>query len=167
MKKYLIYFFIYSLILLNLKKYNMANKTISFSSRPEIVVQERMSRTMHCIDCEKEIYIGKAKHVLLHEGEHDRTQLFKRGALGKDFKLGYSPQLISNLIFKEFKNGEIKVYFKHMCGVEGCGYTIKGRTPEGKYAVEHKKIHSKEFSLDEFLKLCKDKEPKRYIEILK
>jgi hypothetical protein len=143
----------------------MPEVTLSFPDRGDIILPKKMSRTMYCKDCEKEIHIGKAKYILLHEGDHDHTQLFNKDSCNEEFELGYSPQLISNLDFKQFDDGRVKVYFKHRCGVEGCGYRIHNSPFETKKRIEYLKIHNKELYLEDFLKLCDKKNPKKYVNV--
>jgi len=145
----------------------MPEITLSFPDRGDIILPEQMSRTMYCKACEEEIHIGRAEYILLHEGDHDHTQLFKKESCNEEFELGYSPQLISNLNFEQLDDGKIKVYFKHMCGVEGCGYRTHESEFQGKRKVEFLRIYDKELFLDDFLKLCNQKNPKKYVKVLK
>jgi hypothetical protein len=102
----------------------MPEITLLFPDKGDIILPKQMSRTMYCKDCEEKIHIGKAEYILLHEGNHDHTQLFKKDSYKEQFEPGYSPQFISNLNFEQLDDGRIKVYFNHICGVEGCGYRI-------------------------------------------
>ena len=144
----------------------MSDITFSFPDRGEIIVPKQMSRTMYCKDCEKEIHIGRAQYILLHKGDRDHIHLFLKNSFNEDFELGYSPQLISTLNYKQFADGIIKVYVKYMCGVEGCGYRIHSSNSQGKKKIQFLKIHSKEIFLDDFLKLCGNKDSKRYIDVV-
>ena len=145
----------------------MPEITLSFPDQGDIILPEQMSRTMYCKDCEEEIHVGRAEHILLHEGDHDHTQLFKKDFCKEEFVLGYSPQFISNLDFEQLDDGNIKVYFKHVCGIEGCGYHVHESEFQGKKKVEFIKIHNKELFLNEFLKLHKQKNPEKYIKVIK
>jgi len=145
----------------------MSEIILSFQNQGDIILPRQMSRTMYCKDCEKEIHIGRAQYILLHEGDHDHTQLFKKDSYDENFELGYSPHLISNLKFEQFENGQVKVHFKHMCGVEGCGYRVHESEFKGKKRIEFLNRYDKELYLDEFLQLCKNKNPKKYVKVIK
>lgn len=121
---------------------------------------------MYCRDCEKEIHVGRANYILLHEGSSDRARLFLRESFQPGFQLGYSPQLISDIFFEEIDN-EVVVYFKYMCGVEGCGYRVLESELPGKKKIEFIKIHDREMSLDDFLLIFYNKDQEKYINIIK
>jgi hypothetical protein len=143
----------------------MAEIILQFPNQGDVILQDKMSRTMYCKKCEKESHTHRCEYVLLHGSEKNSSMLCPIKGFEPSFKVGYSPQFITDIIPEQLKDGTVWVFYTRICGIEGCGYRLLESKISNKWVVKFTSVDRNYMSLDEFIELDKNKKRKAYIKI--